>query len=87
MNAEQIVRKINDYMVERGIAFRTLNTNNTLRAILNGGTSTGYKKSSKHNQSGVVFYCYKDEIDKNALAKSFNLTVYENSKPCRPFTL
>lgn len=87
MNAEQIVREMYNYMIERGIGFRRFNVNNTPRAILKGKTSIGYRKHSKHGQSGIVFYCYKDEVDKNALINAFDLTVYDNSETCRPYAL
>lgn len=84
---DEIVRDMYEFMSNKGIAFKGINTNGTPTATLKGETGIGYRRWSKHKEKGVVIYCAKDEIDKNALVRELNLTVYDNGDTARPYAL
>ena len=87
-SSKEIVNKIYNYMLDKGMDFVKYNeTDSSPYARLRSGTSIGFRKRSKWNKKGIVFFCAKDEVDKNALCVKLNISAYDNRDKDRPYAL
>lgn len=82
-NSRTIVTKCADYMKGENLIFTSENPyDNCPYYILKGKTSVGYRKGE-----GIVLYCAKDEIDKNAIVAQMGKKVLPNSEATRPYKI
>lgn len=81
-SAENIVSELIRYMEARGLVFSSKSIKGSSSyGILKGKTSIGYR------HEGIVLFCAKDEIDKNAIASELKLPVFNNSEGTRPYKI
>lgn len=88
-DSRKIISNLVAHMESKGLQFKKINLDdNSPYAILNSGTSIGYRTKSKWNKTGVVFFCSKDKVDSDNISRILNLEIDDNkTDSARPYAL
>ncbi len=86
-DSRRIVSELAEYMKGQGLAFESINLEDSSPyAILTGKSSVGFRKRSKWNKAGIVFFCTKE--DAHRIQSELQLTLDDNSTDVvRPYAI
>ena len=86
-DSRRIVGELTEYMKGQGLIFKKINLEDSSPyAILTGKSSVGFRKSSKWNKTGIVFFC--TETDARRIHSELQLPLDDNSTDAsRPYAI
>ena len=86
-DSRRIVSELAEYMKGQGLTFKSINLEDSSPyAILTGKSSVGFRKNSKWNKTGIVFFC--TETDAQRIHSELRLPLDDNSSDAsRPYAI
>ena len=86
-DSKRIVSELAEYMKGQGLTFKKINLEDSSPyAILTGKSSIGFRKSSKWNKTGIVFFC--TETDARRINSELQIPLDDNSTDTsRPYAI